>query len=231
MKISTLLNKALSFVQLIVGEMVGTYFLIFVGCASALMDAHKHNMGIVGVAISWGFIVMVMIYTIGHVSGGHFNPAVTIAFASVGRFPWKSVPAYVAAQVLGSTLACATLRIFYQTKGVYVSMTLPSGTWIESLGWEFIITFLLMFVICGVATDSRAIGKLSGVAVGGTVLFNVLIAGAVSGASMNPARSMGPAFVKGNLENLWIYLVGPTAGAISGAYTYNLLRPIKVLYA
>ncbi|KAL4196110.1 hypothetical protein AMTRI_Chr04g244400 [Amborella trichopoda] len=215
-------------IQKIIAGMLASYFVVFVGCASLLMDADKHNIGLVGVAIVWGSVVMVMIYTIGHVSGGHFNPAVTIAFASIGRFPWKSVPTYVAAQVLGSTLANATLRILYQTKKVNVSMTLPAGTDIESLGWEFIMAFLLMFVVCGVVTDSRAIGELAGVTIGATVLANALIAGAISGASMNPARSVGAAVVKGDLEKLWIYLVGPTAGAVIGAHTYNILRSIAI---
>ncbi|KAL8105421.1 hypothetical protein AgCh_029286 [Apium graveolens] len=177
-----------------------------------------------GVAMVWGLAVMVMIYSIGHISGAHINPAVTIAFASVKRFPWKHVPAYVAAQIIGATLASETIRLIFQGTKDISPGTFPTGTNLQSLVLEFIITFFLMFVISGVATDNRAIGELAGLAIGAIVLLNVIIAGPITGASMNPARSLGPVLVTSRYDEIWIYLLGPIAGAISGAWIYNIMR-------
>ncbi|XP_073061356.1 aquaporin NIP1-1-like [Primulina eburnea] len=215
----------LPFVQKIIAETLGTYFLIFAGCAAVVVNADKDKVvTLPGISIVWGLVVMVMVYSVGHISGAHFNPAVTIAFASCKRFPWKQVPAYIAAQVVGSTLASGTLRLLFSGPHNHFAGTLPTGTDLQSLVIEFIITFYLMFVISGVATDNRAIGELAGLAVGATVLLNVLFAGAVSGASMNPARSLGPAIVWSRYSGLWIYLLGPTSGAIAGAWVYNIIR-------
>ncbi|KAL2343252.1 hypothetical protein Fmac_004537 [Flemingia macrophylla] len=162
----------------LVAEAVGTYLLIFAGCASVVVN--KNNNGIVtlpGVAITWGLTVTALVYSVGHISGGHFNPAVTIAFSSIGRFPFKQVPAYVIAQVAGSTLASGTLRLIFDGKHDQFPGTLPAGSNLQSFVLEFIITFFLMFVISGVATDSRATGEFAGIAVGFTVLLNVMIAG------------------------------------------------------
>lgn len=177
-----------------------------------------------GICVVWGLAVMVMVYAVGHISGAHFNPAVTIAFATCGRFPWKQVPVYVSSQLVGSTLASGTLRLLFGGKHELFPGTIPAGSDLQSLVLEFIITFYLMFVISGVATDNRAIGELAGLAVGATVLLNVLVAGPISGASMNPARSMGPAIVSNRYEAIWVYIVGPIAGAIAGAWAYNLIR-------
>ncbi|XP_075486545.1 aquaporin NIP1-1-like, partial [Primulina tabacum] len=157
-------------------------------------------------------------------SGAHFNPAVTVAFATCKRLPWKRVPAYISAQMLGSTLASGTLRLLFGGPHNHFAGTLPTGTDLQSLVVEFIITFYLMFVISGVATDNRAIGELAGLAIGATILLNVMFAGPISGGSMNPARSLGPAIVWSNYRGIWIYLVGPTFGAISGAWAYNTIR-------
>ncbi|CAA2970024.1 probable aquaporin NIP-type [Olea europaea subsp. europaea] len=154
--------------QKIVAEAIGTYFLIFVGC---------------GVCVAWGLIFMVMVYSVGHISGAHFNPAVTIAFAIFRQFSYKQVPLYILAQLLGSILASV-------------------GSNIQSLVTEFITSFLLMFVISGVATDNRSIGELAGIAIGMTILIDVLIAGPISGGSMNPARSIGPALIMHQFKSL-----------------------------
>ncbi|CAM8983748.1 unnamed protein product [Rhodiola kirilowii] len=213
------------FLQKIIAEVFGTYFLIFAGCGSVVVNLAKEKViTFPGIAIVWGLAVMVLVYSVGHISGAHFNPAVTIAFATCKRHPWKQVPAYVAAQVLGSTLAAGTLRLMFEGKQDHFAGTMPTGSDLQSFVIEFIITFYLMFVISGVATDSRAIGELAGLAVGATVLLNVMMAGPVSGASMNPARSLGPAIVSGKYDGLWIYLVAPTLGAISGAWVYNIIR-------
>jgi len=216
---------SIPFVQKIIAEIFGTYFLIFAGCGAVTINASKNGaITFPGVAIVWGLAVMVMVYAVGHISGAHFNPAVTFAFATCGRFPWRQLPAYVLAQMLGSTLAAGTLRLMFGGRHEHFPGTLPTGSDVQSLVIEIITTFYLMFVISGVATDNRAIGELAGLAVGATILLNVLIAGPVSGASMNPARSVGPALVSGQYRSIWVYLVGPVAGSVAGAWAYNLIR-------
>ncbi|KAJ6805041.1 aquaporin NIP1-1-like [Iris pallida] len=218
-------NLSVHFLQKIIAEVFGTYFVIFAGCASVTVNLSKNGtVTFPGVCIVWGLVVMVMVYSVGHISGAHFNPAVTIAFATCGRFPWKQVPAYITAQVLGSTLASGTLRLLFGGKREHYFGTIPAGSDLQSLAIEFIISFYLMFVISGVATDNRAIGELAGLAVGATVLLNVLFAGPISGASMNPARSLGPAIVERRYEAIWVYIVGPITGTILGAWAYNLVR-------
>ncbi|KAL8468313.1 hypothetical protein ACS0TY_031522 [Phlomoides rotata] len=168
------------FMQKIIAETLGTYFLIFAGCGAVVVNADKEKVvTLPGIAIVWGLVVMVMIYSVGHISGAHFNPAVTLAFASCKRFPWKQVPAYIAAQVVGATLASGTLRLLFSGPHDHFVGTTPQGTDVQSLVMEFIITFYLMFVISGVATDNRAIGELAGLAVGATILLNVMMAGYV----------------------------------------------------
>ncbi|KAI4977389.1 hypothetical protein ZWY2020_057301 [Hordeum vulgare] len=216
---------SVQFVQKILAEIFGTYFLMFAGCAAVAVN--KRTAGTVtfpGICITWGLAVMVMVYSVGHISGAHFNPAVTLAFATCGRFPWRQVPAYAAAQVIGSTAASITLRLLFGGAPEHFFGTVPSGSDVQSLVLEFIITFYLMFVVSGVATDNRAIGELAGLAVGATVLLNVLFAGPISGASMNPARTIGPAMVLGRYTGIWVYIVGPVGGAVSGAWAYNLIR-------
>jgi len=216
---------SIPFVQKIIAEIFGTYFLIFAGCGAVTINASKNGaITFPGVAIVWGLAVMVMVYAVGHISGAHLNPAVTLAFATCGRFPWRQLPAYVLAQMLGSTLAAGTLRLMFGGRHEHFPGTLPTGSDVQSLVIEIITTFYLMFVISGVATDNRAIGELAGLAVGATILLNVLIAGPVSGASMNPARSVGPALVSGQYRSIWVYLVGPVAGSVAGAWAYNLIR-------
>ncbi|MED6216459.1 Nodulin-26 [Stylosanthes scabra] len=213
--------------QKMVAELVGTYFLIFTGCAAiAANNDYGKQVTLLGIATVWGLVVMIIVYTIGHVSGAHLNPAVTIAFASIRKFPLAQVPAYIAAEVLGGILGSGTVRLIFSGNNLHVQFTgtLPTGSNLQSFIIEFIITFFLMFVICGVATDNRAVGTLAGVAIGSTVLLNVLIAAQVSGASMNPARSLGPAFVHHEYRGIWIYMVAPTIGAVTGAWVYNILR-------
>ncbi|GMN43473.1 hypothetical protein TIFTF001_012674 [Ficus carica] len=213
------------FIQKLLAEVLGTYFLIFAGCASVVVNLNKDKViTFPGISIVWGLVVMVMIYSVGHISGAHFNPAVTFAFATTKRFPWKQVPAYIASQLLGSTLASGTLRLLFNGKHDHFAGTLPTGSDMQSFVIEFIITFYLMFVVSGVATDNRAIGELAGLAIGATILLNVMFAGPISGASMNPARSLGPAIVSNEYKGIWIYLVAPTLGATAGAWVYNLIR-------
>ncbi|OIW00493.1 hypothetical protein TanjilG_27606 [Lupinus angustifolius] len=218
-------DSCVPFLQKLVAEVVGTYFLIFIGCASVVVNKGYDNVvTLPGIAIVWGLVVMVMVYSVGHISGGHFNPAVTIAFASTRRFPLLQVPSYVGAQLFGATLASGTLRLIFTGSHNKFAGTLPSGSNLQAFVFEFIITFALMFVISGVATDNRAIGELAGIAIGSTILMNVMIAGPVTGASMNPVRSLGPAFVHNEYKGIWIYIVSPILGAIAGAWVYNIIR-------
>lgn len=212
--------------QKLFAEVLGTYFIIFTGCGSVIVN--KMYDGCVtfpGICVVWGLIVMVMVYSIGHISGAHFNAAVTFTFAIFKRFPWKQVPLYIAAQLIGSILASGSLVLMFDvTKETAFFGTMPSGSNMQSFIMEIVISFLLMFVISGVATDNRAIGELAGLAVGMTIMLVVFVAGPISGASMNPVRSMGPAIVMHQYKGIWVYLFGPPIGTVAGAFCYNLIR-------
>ncbi|KAG2586310.1 aquaporin NIP1-2-like [Panicum virgatum] len=218
---------SVQFMQKIIAEILGTYFMIFAGCGSVVVNlSTAGTVTFPGICAVWGLVVMVLVYSVGHISGAHFNPAVTVAFATCGRFPWKQVPSYAVAQVLGSTLASLTLRVVFggATAREHFFGTAPSGSDAQAVALEFVISFYLMFVVSGVATDNRAIGELAGLAVGATVLLNVLFAGPITGASMNPARTLGPAIVAGRYRSVWVYVVGPVCGTVAGAWAYNLVR-------
>ncbi|MCD7451862.1 hypothetical protein HAX54_013575 [Datura stramonium] len=215
-------------IQKVIAEAIGTYFLIFVGCGAVAVNKTYGSVTFPGICAAWGLIVMVMVYAVGHISGAHFNPAVTIAFAIFRHFPFKQVPLYILAQLTGAILGSGTLYLLLDLKTEAFFGTAPVGSNVQSLILEFIISYLLMFVISGVATDNRSIGELAGIAIGMTILLNVLIAGPVSGASMNPARSIGPAIVMHQYRGLWIYIVGPILGTIVGGFTYNLIRILSV---
>ncbi|EEF29414.1 Nodulin-26, putative [Ricinus communis] len=217
--------KSVNIAQKVVAELIGTYFVIFAGCGSVAVNNIYGSVTFPGVCVTWGLIVAVMIYSVGHISGAHFNPAVTITSAIFHRFPMHEVPLYIVAQVMGSILASGTLALVVDVNPKAYFGTVPVGSNWQSLIMEIIITFLLMFVISGVTTDDRTTaGPLGGIGVGMTILLNVFVAGPVSGASMNPARSIGPAIVKHVYKGLWVYIVGPIVGAILGASAYNLLR-------
>ena len=204
-------------------EMVGTFALVFAGCGAIVVNANGGALGHVGVALTFGLVVMVMVYATGHLSGAHFNPAVTVAFASIGRFPWTQVAPYVAGQVVAALAAAFMLRgIFGTAHGL--GATTPSAGLVACLLIEVILTAFLMFVITAVATDARATGTLAGVAIGGTVALGALFGGPVSGASLNPARSLGPGAASMEFTGFWLYIVGPMLGALIGAWTYHLLR-------
>jgi MIP family channel proteins len=204
-------------------ELVGTYALVTAGCGAIMVNATSGALGHAGVAFTFGLIVMVMIAATGHLSGAHFNPAVTCAFALTRHFPWREVPWYVGGQLAGASAGALTLRGLF---GVTANLgaTLPSGSAAQSLGLEVLLTAVLMFVIIAVATDTRAVGQLAALAIGGTVALDALWGGPVSGASMNPARSFGPALVGGAWRDHWVYWVGPLLGACVGAFIYQWLR-------
>jgi MIP family channel proteins len=206
-----------------VAELVGTFALVFAGCGAVMVDAKTHALGHVGVAITFGLVIMAMIYAVGHISGAHFNPAVSLAFALSRHFPWTSTFAYWSAQLLGALAAAAVLRGSLGNLA-HTGSTLPSGSQGQSFLWELVLSFFLMFVIMAVATDTRAVGEAAAIAIGGTVGLDAMFGGPISGASMNPARSIGPALVSGELHALWLYIVAPIAGASLAALTYQLIR-------
>jgi len=202
---------------------VGTFALVFAGCGAIMVDAKTNALGHVGVAISFGLVIMVMIYAVGHISGAHFNPAVSFAFALSRHFPWPRLLGYWAAQLLGAVTAAAILRGSLGNL-VHTGASLPSGSQGQSFLWELVLTFFLMFVIMAVATDTRAVGEAAAIAIGGTVGLDAMFGGPISGASMNPARSAGPALVSGDVHALWLYILAPLAGAALGALAYQLVR-------
>jgi aquaporin NIP len=210
-------------VRVLAAEFVGTFALVFAGCGAIMVDTKTQALGHVGVAISFGLVIMVMIYAVGHISGAHFNPAVSFAFALSRHFPWPRLLGYWGAQLLGALAAAAILRGSLGNIA-HVGATLPSGSQGQSLLWELVMTFFLMFVIMAVATDTRAVGEAAAIAIGGTVGLDAMFGGLISGASMNPARSIGPAFVSGDLRALWLYIVAPLAGAALGALIYQFIR-------
>lgn len=216
--------RGASLIPKLVAEAVGTYFLVFAGCGAVVADVHfEAGLGTLGIALAFGLVVMAMVQAIGHISGAHINPAVTVAFAALGRLPRRQVIPYVAAQCVGAIAAAGTLRLLLAPEGA-LGATVPAGEVGQSLGLEIVLSFLLMFVITAVATDARAVGQIASLAIGGTVALCALFGGPVSGASMNPARSLGPALFSGELAPMWIYVVGPVVGALAGAFTYQLTR-------
>jgi len=204
-------------------ESIGTFALVFAGAGAIMVDDKTHQLGHVGVAIAFGLVIMVMIYAVGHVSGAHFNPAVSFAFALTRHFSWTRLLGYWAAQLIGALIAAAILRGSLGNRA-HVGATLPAGSQAQAFLWEAVLTFFLMLVIMSVATDTRAVGEAAAIAIGGTVGLDAMFGGPVTGASMNPARSLGPALVSGDLHALWLYIVAPLVGAAVGGLAYQLLR-------
>jgi MIP family channel proteins len=204
-------------------ELFGTFALVIAGCGAIVVNSLTGQLGHVGVALTFGLVVAVMVAATGHLSGAHLNPAVTVAFALTRHFPWREAPAYIGGQLLGATLGAACLlALFGPAAGL--GATVPAGSPLQSLLLEMLLTAALMFVITAVATDTRAVGELAALAIGFTVAANALWGGPISGASMNPARSLGPALVAGVWQDQWIYLVGPLVGAAAGALVYQWVR-------
>jgi MIP family channel proteins len=209
-----------------VAEALGTFGLVFAGPGAIMIDTlSKGQITHVGVGLVFGLIITTMIYAFGHISGAHFNPAVTLAFVLVRHFSKRRLLFYWVAQFVGATLAALCLRLLL---GDVASLgaTLPAGNggaW-QSFGLETVLTFFLMVVIMAMATDTRAVGQAAALAIGATVMLEALFAGPISGASMNPARSLGPALVSWTWTAQWVYLAGPFLGAIAGAFVYRYLR-------
>ncbi len=194
-------------------EFLGTFAVVFAGTGAIVInDLSGGTIGHPGIALTFGLMVLAMIYTFGDVSGAHFNPAVTIAFATARRLPWREVPSYTGAQFLGALVASGTLHGLFPTHGT-LGATIPSGPLSQSFVLEGILTFLLMLVILSVSTGSKEKGITAGIAIGAVIALEAMFAGPICGASMNPARSLGPALVSGKLDSLWIYLAAPLVGA------------------
>lgn len=204
-------------------EYVGTFVLVLASGGAIVVDAQTGALGHVGNALAAGLAVMVMIAAAGHISGAHFNPAVTLAFAVTRHFAWRDLPAYWLGQLGGAVSAALVLRALFG-QGSGLGATVPAGSAWQSLGLEILLTAVLMVVIVAVATDTRAVGQMAAIAIGATVALNSLWAGPISGASMNPARSFGPALVAGQWLHHWVYWVGPLVGASLGAVAYQWLR-------
>lgn len=202
---------------------MGTYALVTAGCGAIMINAMTGALTHDGVALTFGLIITVMIASVGHISGAHFNPAVTIAFALTRHFPWRDVIAYIGAQAIGAIAGTLTLRLLLGTSAE-LGATVPEGAAVQSFGIEILLSAVLMFVIIAVATDTRAAGQLAALAIGATVALDALWGGPISGASMNPARSFGPTLIAGIWRDQWVYWLGPVIGAALGAAIYQILR-------
>ncbi len=198
----------------IIAEFFGTFGLVFAGTGAIVIDNSSHgSVTHVGVAITFGLAVLAMIYTFGDVSGAHLNPAVSAAFAVARRFAWKDLPGYVLAQIAGAFAASILLRLLFPADEK-LGATLPAGSISRSFILEMILSFLLMLVILSVSAGAKEKGATAGIAIGAIIGLEAMFAGPISGASMNPARSLAPAVVSGHVESLWLYLAAPIMGAV-----------------
>ncbi|MDP1801265.1 MAG: MIP family channel protein [Bacteroidota bacterium] len=206
-------------------EVLGTFAIVFCGTGAIIINQQSGGaITHVGIAITFGLIVSSMIYTVGDISGAHLNPAVTIAFLVAKEFPAKEIIPYILSQAVGAFIASGTLKLLFPTNEL-LGATIPAGSDMQSFVLEIILTFLLMFVILHVAKGSKEQGMFAGLAIGFVVLLEAMFAGPICGASMNPFRSLAPAFVSGHTEHLWIYLSAPVIGAIIAVFTWQILKP------
>src|SRR4051795_91861 len=200
-----------------VAEGMAAFALVFAGGGAVVTNAtHANALGSVGVSLVFGLVIMVMIYATGHLSGAHINPAVTVAFTLTRHFPLRDAVAYIGAQLAGATAGAFLLLAAWSDKPAHLGTTLPTVSAGTALVYEIVLTAFLMFVIIAVATDTRAVGGAAAIAIGGTVGLDALFGGPVTGASMNPARSLGPALAAWEWRDFWVYLVGPIVGTALG---------------
>ena len=208
-----------------IAEFIGTFGLVFFGTGSIIVNEQTGGVIThVGIAITFGLIILAMIYAFGEISGAHINPAVTLGFAISGRFAIKEVVPYILSQTAGAFAASFVLRYLFPAS-INLGASLPAGSSMQSFMLEFILTYFLMTVIINVSQGSKEVGVLAGIAIGATILLEAMSAGPICGASMNPARSLAPAIITGNLSTLWIYLLAPVLGAAGASLTWLGMRP------
>ena len=208
----------------LLAEFLGTFFLVFAGTGAIVADhASGGVIGHAGIALVFGLVVLAMIHTFGDVSGAHLNPAVTLGFAAAGRFPWHRVPGYAGAQMSGA-LAASLLLGFLFPASPTLGATLPAGPWHQSFVLEIVLTAALMLVILSVSTGAKEKGITAGIAIGAVIALEAMFAGPISGASMNPARSLAPAIVSGNFQHLWLYPAATILGALIGVFLCRAVR-------
>ena len=208
-------------------ECIGTFGLVFIAAGAAMVDeVSGGSLGLVGNALASGLVVAAMVYATGHISGAHINPAVTLGFALVRRISLRDAGVYWAAQMVGAVLAASVLRLLLGKVGIMGGHAITIDP-VQAVGVEIVLTFLLMFVIMAVATDKRAVGRAAALAIGATVTFDILVGGPLTGGSMNPARTTGPALLAANWQDLWVYWVGPLVGAALAAFLYMWLNDAK----
>ena len=208
----------------LLAESLGTFGLVFAGTGAIAINQETH--GVIthlGIALTFGLIVLAMIYCFGDVSGAHLNPAVTLAFAAARRFPWRDVPGFFGAQIVGALVASGLLKLLFPTNAT-LGATLPAGSEGQSFILEVVLTFLLMLVILSVSTGAKEKGLTAGIAIGAVIALEAMFAGPICGASMNPARSLSPALISGHLEHVWIYLTAPVLGALLAVPTCHAVR-------
>ena len=205
-------------------EFIGTFALVFAGTGAIVINEASHGaIGHAGIALTFGLIVLVMIYTVGDISGAHLNPAVTLGFWFSRRLSGREVSPYIASQCAGALAASGMMRLLFPENRM-LGATQPAGPELQSLILEFLLTALLMFAILGVSTGAREKGITAGIVVGSVIALEAMFAGPITGASMNPARSLGPALVSGQLASLWIYFAGPVLGAALGVIGCRCVR-------
>lgn len=209
-----------------ISELIGTFSMVFCGCgAMTVNEITGGSITHVGVAMTWGLIVMAMIYAFGEISGAHFNPAVTVAFACAKKFNWKDVPAYISFQIIGAFLAITLLWVLFPESNSF-GHTYPADGFepYKAFIFELLLSFFLMLVIINVSTGSKEIGTMAAIAVGAIILLEAMFAGPMTKASMNPARSLAPAIISGNLQHLWLYLTAPFIGAFLAVISCKLVK-------
>ncbi len=211
-------------------EALGTFFLVLIGCGSIVVNnAADGVIGHAGISAVFGMVVMAMIYSVGNISGAHLNPAVTIGFLFAKRIGIKQAVFYIIFQIIGAVAASLLLKfLFPQSQGL--GETIPAINVIRALTIEVVLTFLLMFVILNVSTGHMEKGIMAGVAIGATVCIAAIVGGPLTGASMNPARSLGPGLISGNLAHIWIYIAGPIIGAVLASPLCRILQGPECCY-
>ena len=218
------IKPAITKMKKYVAELIGTFALIFCGTGAVIINEQTNGqVGHIGIAMTFGLIVTALIYAFGDKSGAHFNPAVTIAFSLANLFPAKKILPYIVSQIVGAFIASLLLKLLFPAN-LNLGATIPTGSHLQSFILEIVLTFILMLVILFTSQGSKETGTMAGLAIGGVVLLEAMFAGPISGASMNPVRSLSPAIVSGNIATLWIYLTAPVLGAALATLIWRYLK-------